>query len=137
MAIVRTSLLLATAAVAAVAAFALPASADETASLPRAKVLAPLKVGHFGVGAKNALMYYQADKNSCHVSVILADGYDETRDYTKAAADAVRFNATIAAGTSTRVETAGGPALALWCAPTAATLFVQTVDRVAYAAPAN
>lgn len=115
---------------------ALPSIADDGAKVT-SKVLAPLKAGRFDVGSKKALAYYQSDKNSCKVTVILAQPFDENSDYTHATNEAVRFNTTVAGGTSTRVETAVGPALALWCSPTAATLFVQPVDRVAYVAPAK
>lgn len=135
MALIRKSILAAVfAAVAGMAA--LPSHADDGAKVS-AKVLAPLKVGRFDIGSKKALAYYQSDKNTCKVTVILTQPFDESNDYTHAANEAVRFNTAVPAGTSTRVETAEGPALALWCAPTAATLFVQTVERVAYVAPAH
>lgn len=135
MAPIRNSLFaLLTAAACGIAA--LPSNADDGVKVS-AKVLAPLTAGRFDVGSKKAMAYYQSDKNVCKVTVILANPYDENSDYTSTANEAVRFNAAVPAGTSTRVETAVGPALALWCAPTAATLFVQTVDRVAYVAPAK
>lgn len=136
MARIRNSVFALLAAAAASGIAALPSAADEGAKVS-AKVLAPLKAGRFDIGSKKALAYYQSDKNVCKVTVILARPYDENADYTNTANEAVRFNASVPAGTSTRVETAEGPALAVWCAPTAATLFVQAVDRVAYVAPAQ
>ena len=136
MAMIRNSILAAVSLAAATGLAALPSYADGGAKVS-AKVLAPLKAGRFDIGSKKALAYYQSDRNTCKVTVILAQPFDESRDYAHATNEAVRFNTAVAAGTSTRVETAEGPALALWCSPTAATLFVQTVDRVAYVAPAQ
>jgi hypothetical protein len=136
MAIFRTSLIAAVSLATAAGMAALPANADDAAKAS-AKVLAPLQAGRFDIGAKSALAYFQNDKNTCKVTVILAQPFDERSDYAHAAMEAVRFNTAVPAGTSTRVETAEGRALAVWCSPKAATLFVQTVDRVAYVAPAQ
>ena len=99
-----------------------------------AKVLGPLKAAQFEFGHRKALTYYQAEQNVCKVTVILAEAYGENNDD---ADTSIRFNTAVTAGTSTRIETAQGRALALTCAPSAATLFVQTVDSVAYVAPAK
>lgn len=136
MALIRTSILAALSAAAVAGLAALPSNADEGEKVS-AKVLAPLKAGRFDIGSKKALAYYQNDKNACKVTVILAQPFDESSDYTHPSNEAVRFNTAVPAGTSTRIETAEGRALALWCSPKAATLFVQTVDRVAYVAPAQ
>lgn len=136
MALIRNSILAAVSLAAIAGMAALPSNAADGAKVT-AKVLAPLKAGRFDIGSKKALAYYQADKNACKVTVILAQPFSETDDYAHPVNEAVRFNTAVPAGTSTRVETAEGPALALWCSPTAATLFVQTVDRVAYVAPAQ
>ena len=136
MAMIRNSILAAVSLAAVTGLAALPSHADEGAKVS-AKVLAPLKAGRFDIGSKKALAYYQNDRNTCKVTVILAQPFDENADYAHPANEAVRFNTAVVAGTSTRVETAEGRALALWCSPMAATLFVQTVDRVAYVAPAQ
>lgn len=136
MALIRKSILAAVSLAAVAGMAALPSHAGDAAQVS-AKVLAPLKAGRFDIGSKKALAYYQNDKNTCKVTVILAQPFDENADYAHPVNEAVRFNTAVAAGTSTRVETAEGRALALWCSPTAATLFVQTVDRVAYVAPAQ
>lgn len=130
MAMIRNSLVAATAAALSAGAI-LPAGAADS---PAAKVLGPLKAGIFKVGGKQALAYYEAEKNVCKVTVLLTEPYDEA---VQPKDGAVRFKTAILAGTSTRVETNEGPSLAMVCAPGAATLFVQTVDRVAYAAPAK
>lgn len=130
MAMIRNSLVAVTAAALSAGA-TLPAGAADS---PAAKVLGPLKAGIFKVGGKQALAYYEAEKNVCKVTVLLTEPYDEA---VQPKDGAVRFKTAILAGTSTRVETNEGPSLAMVCAPGAATLFVQTVDRVAYVAPAK
>lgn len=136
MAIIRNSILAALAATAVAGFVALPVSAESGVG-PQARVLAPLQAGRFDVGSKKALAYYESEKNLCKVTVILAQPYSDSSDYSQAVNPAVRFHTNVSSGTSTRIETAEGPALALWCAPAAATLFVQSVDRVAYVAPAK
>ena len=131
MAMFAKSLVAALAAATAGAVSLLPAHADQA---PAAKVLGPLKAGIFKRGGKQALAYYEAEKNVCKVTVLLTEPFDETAEPRDGA---VRFKTAILAGTSTRVETNEGPSLAMVCAPGAATLFVQTVDRVAFAAPAK
>ena len=127
MALIRNSIL-----AAVLASLTAPAVAGEVNI--GAKFLGPLKAGQFEFGHRKALTYYQADQNVCKVTVILAETYDESKDQTDTS---IRFKTPVPAGTSTRVETGECPALALWCSPTAATLFVQTVERVAYVAPAQ
>lgn len=130
MAIIRNSFI--AAALAAGAPLAAPAHAGE--SMLPAKVLSPLEAGTFKMAGKQALTYYFSEKNSCKVTVLLTDVYDESKQPSDIA---VRFNTSIFAGTSTRVETNEGPSLAMVCAPGAATLFVQSVDRVASVAGAK
>lgn len=116
----------------ALAAFASPAMAEE--SSPPAKVLGPLKAGIFRVGTKQALAYYEGEKDTCKVTVLLTDPYDDAASKLDTS---VRFKATVSAGTSTRVETNQGSSLALTCAAGATTLFVEKVEQVAYVAPAK
>ena len=111
---------------------AVPVRASE-AHIP-AKVIAPLKAALFDIGSKRALTYYEAESDSCKVTVVISSKFSETAASEVAA---VRFNTAVASGTSARIDTADGPSLNFACARGATTMMVQTIDRIAYAKPLN
>jgi hypothetical protein len=107
---------------------AIPMAFASDVAIP-VKVVSPLKAASFDIGSKHALAYYQGAKEACKVTVVVSDAY---RDDAPVSAATVRFNMSVLAGTSARMDTLDGPSLAFTCAPQARTLMIQTIDRVAY-----
>lgn len=94
-----------------------------------AKVLSERKGASFDVGTKKAVAFYKNELGVCKVTVMVSDTYSEQMPFNLAS---VRFSANVAAGTTAEVGTSDGAALSLTCAKGATTLFVETIDRVAY-----
>lgn len=110
---------------------AAPVSADSAIS---SKVYAPAKGISLTVGPKRAIGYFTANNGHCDLTLMIADGYlDEGQPTSKP----VRVNTSILSGSATRVETFDGPALQFACAADAASMSVQPVARLAYAATAK
>lgn len=100
--------------------------------LAPAAVMGALKAKTFDMGDKRALAFYQDLGQACKVTVLVADRLDDAGDIPSAS---VRFDTMVAAGTSARVGTANGPDLSVTCAAQAASLKIETHDRVAYTMP--
>ena len=126
----KTSIAFAAIAAAIAGYAALPVRAGGV-SAPAATI-APLKAKTFDMGGKRVIAYYENAAEACKVTVLVSDHLEDTGPVPTSA---VRFNSTVAAGTSTRVETSEGPSLAVTCAANAANLSVEPLSRVAYQAP--
>lgn len=92
------------------------------------KVLSELKGAKFDVGTKTAVTYYQSELGACKVTVMVSEPYVEQLPVHLAT---VRFNTSVAAGTTARVGTSDGASLMLTCAQGAKSMMVETIDRVA------
>lgn len=119
----------ATAAIAAIASLsaAFPAAAGETG----ASSVKPAQGISLNIGSKQAVAYYLQENGGCRVSVTMIDNATDTAAQS---ASATRVNMFVGAGTSSQIDTADGPSLAISCAAGAAGLNLQTVSRTAYIA---
>jgi hypothetical protein len=114
----------------AIAHGAVPANSGSARELR----VAPLKGITLSVGSKRAIGYFAANSGACDLTLHIADAYsDDVAVPTKP----VRVSVAVVAGTSARVDTADGPALALSCSADATVMTLQPVERMAYAANAK
>ena len=105
---------------------ALPVRAAESNSLS----VTPAKGISLVLGGKRAIGYYIADNGACNLTLMLQEISFVDEDLKP---NAARVNMTVGAGTSSSLDTADGPSLAFKCQPSAASMKIQVIDRVAYA----
>lgn len=113
-------------AAAAVASASFAATGGETA-VP-ATVVKPLHAAMLQIGLKRTTSFYVAADNKCNVTLVMADGFDDTAANFS---EPMRINVTVGGGESARIDTAYGPSLDLQCATGATTMSVAKIDRVA------
>ena len=105
---------------------ALPVKAAEGNSLS----VTPIKGISLILGTKRAIGYYTADNGACNLTLMLQEISFADEDYKP---NAARVRMTVGAGTSSSLDTADGPSLAFKCQPSAASMKIEVIDRVAYA----
>ena len=89
----------------------------------------PIKGISLVLGTKRAIGYYIADNGACNLTLMLQEISFVEENFKP---NAARVNMTVGAGTSSSLDTADGPTLAFKCQPSAASMKIEVIDRVAY-----
>ncbi len=92
----------------------------------------PLQGVSLHLGSKHAIGYFVKGDNVCQLTLVVGE---EPVGEDIPAVTPARFSAAIEAGRSARFDTGSGTALEFGCAPSAATMTVESLNQVAYTAP--
>jgi hypothetical protein len=92
----------------------------------------PLHGVSLHLGSKHAIAYYVKGDDVCQLTLVVGE---EPLGEDIPAVTPARFSAAIEAGRSARFDTGSGTQLQFSCAPSAASMSVETLDQVAYRVP--
>lgn len=95
----------------------------------------PLEAITLSIGGKHAHGVFTAQNGACGVTFAVVDAMTETTDVETL--KPVRISTVVRAGSSSDVVAVAGATLKVACSANAATLSVEPVQRLAYAAPAK